>query len=249
MSENYVIRQGDCLSSLAHGRGFLWETIWEHPNNSAPRRKRKDPNILLPGDILFIPEKELKQVPAATEQRHDFVLKGTPAKLRLRILEEIIEPPAPAENSADAAENPAASLNPVYETPARRAAQAETRPRRNVSFRLKIDGETFDGTTDDDGRIEIKIPPNARNGKLVLEPGTLREKEIAVNLGHLNPLEEISGIKQRLRNLGFNGGAINDESDSQFAAAIKSFQGKSGQTATGVLDEATRRKILEIHGS
>lgn len=78
----YTVKQGDCISSIAKKNGFFWEKVWDHPNNSQLKQKRKDPNILYPGDIVFVPDKEEKEESGATEQRHRFRRKGVPEKLR-----------------------------------------------------------------------------------------------------------------------------------------------------------------------
>jgi N-acetylmuramoyl-L-alanine amidase len=85
---SYRVQQGDCLSSVAKRRGFDWKTIWDHPNNKRLRELRKDPNVLYPGDILFIPDKELAWEKVATTARHVFVLKPPKVNIRLRILEQ-----------------------------------------------------------------------------------------------------------------------------------------------------------------
>jgi N-acetylmuramoyl-L-alanine amidase len=59
MSEGFVYTagQGDSTTRIAFRNGFFWKTVWEHPENSELKSKRKDPNILLPGDTVFIPER------------------------------------------------------------------------------------------------------------------------------------------------------------------------------------------------
>lgn len=80
-----VVR-GECISSLAAECGLMWQTIWEHPENAELRALRKEPNILMEGDDVVIPEKEDGEESGATEQKHRFRKKNTPAMLRLRIL-------------------------------------------------------------------------------------------------------------------------------------------------------------------
>lgn len=87
MAIDYEVQQGDCISSIAYEYGFFWETIWNHPNNAQLKKERKDPNILAPGDLVFIPDKRLKDVRRPTEQMHRFRLKSVPAKLRLQLFE------------------------------------------------------------------------------------------------------------------------------------------------------------------
>ena len=84
----YTIQQGDCVTNLANQAGLLWTTVWNHPNNAALKQLRKDPNVLLPGDQLFIPDLDPKLIDKPTDQKHTFVKKGTPAKLKIRLLNQ-----------------------------------------------------------------------------------------------------------------------------------------------------------------
>jgi hypothetical protein len=80
------VSQGECALSIADQYGFFWKTVWDRPENEQLRRLRGDPNVLQEGDEIFIPEKEIKEVSCATEQKHRFRRKGVPGKLRLRVL-------------------------------------------------------------------------------------------------------------------------------------------------------------------
>ena len=91
---DYTVRQGDCLSSIAARYGLDWRSIWDHGKNSQLKRKRNDPNILLPGDVVFVPDKAVKQEDGGTQQRHRFVRKSASAKLRLQLLDEERNPRA-----------------------------------------------------------------------------------------------------------------------------------------------------------
>lgn len=75
------------MSSISYDRGFFWQTLWNHSSNADLKSERKDPNVLMEGDIIHIPDLTLKQESGATEKRHRFKKKGVPAKLRLRLLE------------------------------------------------------------------------------------------------------------------------------------------------------------------
>ncbi|MFZ4574888.1 MAG: peptidoglycan-binding protein [Phycisphaerales bacterium] len=81
-----TVRQGDCIYSIAAEHGLFWKTIWNHPENEDLRRLRVDPNLLMPGDEVFVREREERLHPAGTESRHRFRHKGVPANLKVRIL-------------------------------------------------------------------------------------------------------------------------------------------------------------------
>src|SRR5262245_51216262 len=80
-SRTYTARQGDCISSIAGRVGLFWQTLWDA--NPGLKLKRRDPNALLPGDQVQIPERRLRQENAATNRRHHYKKKGIPAMLRL----------------------------------------------------------------------------------------------------------------------------------------------------------------------
>lgn len=51
----YVVKQGDYLTKLAHRMGFDADTIWNDPKNADLKKTRPNPDILCPGDVLFVP--------------------------------------------------------------------------------------------------------------------------------------------------------------------------------------------------
>jgi len=85
---NHVVKQGECLSSIAKKMGYSWETIWNDSANAILREVRKDPNVLLPGDRIAVPAKLEKREAKPTEARHRFIRKGEPAFLRLKLLKD-----------------------------------------------------------------------------------------------------------------------------------------------------------------
>lgn len=85
MGKTHTVKQGEYLSSIAKDYGFAnWRTIYDHPQNADLRQRRPNPNVLLPGDKIYIPDKEAKKEASATEQQHQFQLTG--AKNRVRII-------------------------------------------------------------------------------------------------------------------------------------------------------------------
>jgi hypothetical protein len=82
--KTYTVKQGDCLESIAFAHGLFWQTIWDHPDNAELRQKRKDHNVLLPGDVVHIPERKPKVYKVATGGLHRFLRKGVPSKISLQ---------------------------------------------------------------------------------------------------------------------------------------------------------------------
>jgi hypothetical protein len=117
-------------------------------------------------------------------------------------------------------------------------------PRKNEPYVLDIDGKQIKGTTDGDGKIEQFMPPNARSAKVILKGG---KEIINLRIGHLDPIEEISGVQQRLNNLGFNAGSEDGELDDQTRSALRAFQARYGLEASGEVDESTRAKLKAMH--
>lgn len=81
----HVVTPGEGVSSIADAYGFFPLTLWNHPENARLKAEREDPNILAPGDVVFIPDKRVRQEDVATDDVHRFVKRGTPALLRLQV--------------------------------------------------------------------------------------------------------------------------------------------------------------------
>jgi hypothetical protein len=242
MPIKHVVADGECISSIAYENGFYWETLWNHPENAQLKSTRKDPNVLRAGDVVHIPDLTLKEVSKPGKARHKFKIKGVPAKLRLRLMKD--KDPVPESDE------PGSTDESNYVDPGADAKPPEQEPRKDVPYALDIDGVIKkEGKTDGDGRIEIPLPPNARRGRLILNPGTPAQEVIPLQLGALDPIDEVSGARRRLSNLGFNCLPTGDEVTDDLEAAVGDFQQKNKLTVNGQLDQATKDKLKEVHGS
>ena len=93
MGEYYTVKQGDHLSKIAKDNGFTdYTVIWDHPDNADLKKQRQNPNVLFPGDQVFIPDMEQKHESGRTDKRHTFAVNKKTIKLRL-VLEDIYEKP------------------------------------------------------------------------------------------------------------------------------------------------------------
>lgn len=123
----------------------------------------------------------------------------------------------------------------------------DDRPLANQPYTLEIDKQEFAGQTDGSGAIQHAIPPNARKGRLVVGEGE-DKREFFVGLGHVDPVEEISGVHARLFNLGYYHGPLNGPLTAQTTTALLLFQDKYQLSATGENDAATQAKLKELFG-
>jgi N-acetylmuramoyl-L-alanine amidase len=85
---DYVAQQHDCFANIAKHHGFSWKALWDHPQNSMLKQKRKIPTVLYPGDIVYIPDKEPRVEYGATGKRHRFTKKNELIYFRVRLLED-----------------------------------------------------------------------------------------------------------------------------------------------------------------
>ena len=86
-AKRYTIQEGDGVSKIAYLEGFFAPTIWEHPENAELRSRRAHADILAPGDVVYVPDKQPKTVRCATGKRHVFRRRGVPARFSIQLLE------------------------------------------------------------------------------------------------------------------------------------------------------------------
>jgi LysM repeat protein len=98
MATTYTIQPGDYLAKIAEAHGFFdMQTIWQHAENAALRAQRDNPNVLLPGDKLHIPDKVQRIETKPTDQAHRFTVKRSKNLLRL-VLEDLYGKPVAHAN-------------------------------------------------------------------------------------------------------------------------------------------------------
>lgn len=205
----HAVVQGDSVASLAELYGLAPEKIWDDPENKALRELRVDGNILFPGDVIFIPDKEPRLEKCETTKLHMFQLLNTPSVLRLQIYD-------------------------VH------------KPRANQDYTISLDTapQPKAGKTDDKGILRENVNPASKTGTIFIGPD---QQEIQIFIGHLNPLKELSGVQQRLGNLGFPSGPPATEETGDLKSAIARFQKEHGKDPTGKLDDGLRQLLGTIH--
>lgn len=204
MGKYHLVQQGEYLAMLAHQYGFVnYRTIWDASENAALKNERKNPNILYPGDELFIPDHEIREDSRPTEKRHTWQKDSQDLKLRI-VLTDL-----------------------------------KNKPMQGLECVLTVDGDSKEIITGGDGKLPKDIPDNAAGGKLLDKgkPGKeLRlQRNFPLKIGHLDPVDKLSGQIARLNNLGYRAFELPDRPfteeeekkvgrDPQFLSAVEEFQ-------------------------
>lgn len=210
----YVVKQGDYLEKIAHAQRFDPDAVWSAPENAELKRQR-DPNVLFPGDVLYVPEP-----------------KEPPQWLPLTV----------GASNLYVAQVPRTTVNLVFKD--------LDQPRANEPYAIYGLGEPEEGTTDSDGAIAVNVPVHVREIRVVFPKSNVT---YPVRIGDMDPIDEPTGVRKRLQNLGYyvEPSADGDEGDAEAneRAAIHAFQMDHELPPTGTLDDETKAKLLDEHGA
>ena len=118
-------------------------------------------------------------------------------------------------------------------------------PVSNTTLKIDLDGAE-EIPTGGDGSATKKVvdPQGNKLGKL-----TVKGYALDLKLGHLDPVEEISGQLWRLNNLGYRAGTATSPADLVFKSAVEEFQCDYSLTVDGICGPNTQGKLKDIHGS
>jgi hypothetical protein len=233
----HIAVQGDTIAKLAKVKDVPSKVIWDDPKNKSDLQggtlKRTDPNLLLPGDPVEVPDLETKKDSGGTEQVHKFKLADELCVLKLKLLDGNHKPHKSMKFDIfiDGVKVPTSG------------GPTDT---------------TTTATTNGDGEIEVKnLRPEAARATLSYEGRT-----VELDIGWLDPIETPSGVLGRLQNLGYYRVEMTDpvpvvpETDPELVGAVKAFQSQyvynpetEADKITGTVDEKTRTTLKEKHGS
>jgi hypothetical protein len=220
MAGIHKVDQGEYLFGIARKYGFPdWKKIWDHPQNADLKELRQNPNVLFPGDELFIPDPEERVEDKPTDATHTFTAPGD--KLKLRVV-----------------------LTRVYGE-----AYAGT------PCVLIVNADRKELTADGDGMIEQEIKPTVTKATLQAEdevqvqgaPEKI-QREIELQIGHLDPVKEPSGQRARLANLGYYRLPADKVDNDEFQSSVEEFQCEHSLQVDGVCGPNTQAKLLAVHG-
>lgn len=126
------------------------------------------------------------------------------------------------------------------------------KPLANAKCELTIKGQTIKLVTDRDGKLEQEIPADAEEASLVVKNSltAFNEIQIPILIGHLNPIDTVSGQRTRLNNLGYFSGPLDQDDEALFRSAVEEFQ--CDHMGAGAVDgkcgPKTQAKLKSVHG-
>ncbi len=112
--------------------------------------------------------------------------------------------------------------------------------------------EALEGVTSSDGRVEFEVDVNVKEVVVELVD---KGRSYRMLLGNLDPVDEPSGARQRLMQLGLYSATLEGEdqyvthNERQLAAALAAFQRERGLESTGDLDAATVDALRDAYGA
>jgi N-acetylmuramoyl-L-alanine amidase len=219
MASHHTVIQGEHLSGIAKKYGFSsYKTIWDHGQNAELKKKRQNPNVIFPGDELFIPDKGEKVESRNTEKKHTFELKTEKLKLRL-ILEDLYEKPIANAKCELQIENDSTELT----TDGQWKIEREIKP---------TDARVF---------LTIKDPQTPVNEVLIpIKIGHLDPvDEESGQQARLNNLGYFAGPVD---------GNSEAENKLMFQSAVEEFQCDHALVVDGKCGPATQARLKQVHG-
>lgn len=125
----------------------------------------------------------------------------------------------------------------------------EGQPLAYTPYVLSYDREWIEDLTNADGELDRDVPLSLGAATVDIDA-----RRYQISIGGLNPLGDtdddgLSGLQQRLRNLGIAPKSDSSEMNEQSHHAIAMFQLNHDLPVTGHLDEGTRIQLERAHGS
>jgi hypothetical protein len=217
----HVVQQGECLSSLAAARGLRsWKELHDHPDNAGLKKKRPNPNVLAPGDVVIVPDVVTKTVTAATGKRHTFVVRVPKVKVKLRLLLQDWKGEPYGDKRFEVT-----------------VEGTQIPGRTDCTGLIDIDVPA----TARRGRLQVWFDEDPDDP----DPNIDRDLEV----GHLDPVDGVTGVQARLQNLGHRC-EVSGSLDEGTLAAAHAFRAKAGLPAVAddaVIDDALRSELLKLH--
>ena len=117
---------------------------------------------------------------------------------------------------------------------------------------LNLAGQQLETSIGADGLIELELPNGDESeGTLDVFMDATSDQpthRFELQLGHLDPVETLSGVQARCNLLGFDCGVADGVMGAKTRAGVKAFQAANGLDADGIPGPKTQAKLKEIYG-
>ena len=117
-------------------------------------------------------------------------------------------------------------------------------------YTLTVGERTYESRIPESGVIEHWIPTDAETAELAVHFASADQASQTwdLKIGHLDPVNTVSGIQGRLNNLGFSAGPVDGDAGPLTEAAVKRFQTRHGLVVDGIAGPITQRTLQSLHG-
>lgn len=231
------VTDGDCMSSIAEAHGFRdYHSVYDDGANKNLKSKRPNPNALVIGDDVFLPDTKIKVEKKSTDKTWTFVVKKAhPVRLRIVIIDREDKPVSGRKWDL---------ISPV--------AKSGTTG-KNGLIDLEIPANAKAGEL----KLHVAAPPEPKTaapapaaGKVVyppvIKPTDFKDPAIpplkdgdekwTLKIGSLPSPNALAGIQARLQNLGFRA-VIESVAGPKTTAAVKAYQKKYKLVGSGQYTE------------
>ncbi len=227
----HVVRQGECIHSIAHAYGHRWQKVWNDSANTSLRETREGPRTLLPGDHLAIPPRVIKTEELPTHDVHKFRIHTIPVYLNLRLLDEDQQPRSGEPYVIEFSNGEI--RDGTLDADGRLSEPIDPRWTRATLF-VGYEPEESDGG--DDSADDEMDEYGDEDLYDVIE----------LELGGLDPIETPTGVQARLLALGYPPGRVDGDLGVYSEAALRRFQVDHGLKETGAADDDTRARLKAL---
>jgi len=206
---SHKVIQGECLISIAQKYGIAnWRTIYDAPENEAFKKQRKDPNMICPGDNIFIPGLTGSKQPANLNKKTTYVLKKAKGFLSICLVDS--------------------KSKPLPDIPYDVSFYKSEQDKKGEPLQV-IAGEK----TDADGYVEQKMPKAAKFAVITYSPYLKRpslKQKMGLKLGELDDPSTQLGMRSRLNHFGFysGDGKMKQQDQEMFESQLAGFKEKFG---------------------
>jgi N-acetylmuramoyl-L-alanine amidase len=119
-------------------------------------------------------------------------------------------------------------------------------PLGGKKYKLTVEGEVHEGVLPDDALLDEPIPPDALEGELRVwceDDFPDFADTWMLKLGHLDPVEDLTGVQARLNNLGYDCGPVDGKDGPRTQAAVRAFQRDHGLDIDGIPGPKTQAAL------